>query len=108
MNDIKTESAALADDAESPLCLHCLEAIDPLDKTCPHCGGAVGQLTPYLPYESIRWQTDIWGRMWHQAWSPTRSIAGRLLRLAVIVLFVPILLVGLLPIAWRRLRGAAA
>jgi len=90
---------------EVPVCLHCLEPVHPLAHVCPHCGGAVGQLTPYMPFESIRWEAGIWGQMWRQAWRRDVSILGRLLRFLLIIGFVPILLVGLIPLAWRKLRG---
>ena len=89
---------------EVPLCLNCLEPVDPLDHVCPHCGGAVGQLTPYLPFEGIRWEAGIWGRMWRQAWEKKTPFIGRVFRLLVIVWFVPVLLVGLIPLVWRWVR----
>lgn len=89
-----------------PLCLNCLHAVKPLDKVCPTCGRAVGQLTPYLPWESIAWEAGIWGQMWKQVWHRGSNFAGRALRLVIIVCFAPVLLVGLIPIAWRRLRRA--
>ena len=92
---------------EVPLCLHCLEPVSPLDHVCPHCGGAVGQLTPYLPFESIRWEAGIWGRMWRQVWEKKTPLVGRVLLLVVIIWFVPVLLVGLIPPAWRWVRGKA-
>ncbi len=89
---------------EWPVCLHCVQRVDPLAKVCPHCGEAVGQLTPYLPFESIRWQAGIWGRMWHQVWRRDISLGGRVLRFCVIVWFVPILLLALFPIVWQKRR----
>ncbi len=88
-----------------PLCLHCLEPVDPLAHYCPQCGEAVGQLTPYIPFVNIRWSTQIWSRMWQQTWSRQTSILGRVFRLLVIVWFVPVLLVGLIPRLWRKRRG---
>ncbi len=55
----------------------------------------MGQLTPYLPLESVPWQTQIWGRMWRQVWSREVSIPGRLFRLLMIVWGAPVLLIGL-------------
>ncbi len=81
---------------EVPLCLRCLRPVDPLAHYCPHCGEATGQLTPYIPYVSIPWETRIWGQMWRQLWSRDVSIAGRLLRLFVIVWGAPVLLIGLI------------
>jgi hypothetical protein len=89
---------------EVPLCLRCLRPVDPRAHYCPHCGEAMGQLTPILPFESIPWQTRIFGQMWRQVWSRRVSIPGRLARLLVIVLFAPVLLLGLLFRPWRRSR----
>ena len=87
---------------ETPLCLNCLQPVHPLYHYCPHCGRAVGQLTPIMPYESIRWKADIWGRMWRQLWSGDISVPGKLFRLFMIIWNVPILLVGLIPRFWRN------
>jgi hypothetical protein len=93
------------EDRPVPLCLHCLHPLDPLDKICPGCGRAAGQLTPYLPWESIRWQAGIWGQMWKQVWRGDVPLIGRFFRMAVIAFFVPVMLVGLIPMAWRRFHG---
>jgi hypothetical protein len=89
---------------ENPLCLNCLQPVNPLHHYCPHCGRAVGQLTPIMPYESIRWQADIWGRMWRQLWSRNVSFVGKLFRLLMIIWNVPVMLVGLIPILWHKLN----
>lgn len=85
-----------------PLCLRCLQPVDPVAHYCPNCGEATGQFTPYLPFESIPWQTHIWGQAWRQAWSRNVSLPGRLLRLFMIVLGAPALLLGLLVFFGRR------
>lgn len=87
---------------ETPLCLRCMRPVDPLGYYCPHCGEATGQLTPYIPFVNIGWQTRIWGQMWRQAWSPEVSTAGCLLRLLLIGYYVPLLLIGLLFRPWRQ------
>ena len=92
---------------ETPLCLRCLGPVDPLAHYCPHCGCAVGQLTPCIPFVNIRWATNIWGQIWKQTWSRDVSAAGRLFRFFMIIWFVPIMLVGLIPMLWRKLRGKA-
>jgi hypothetical protein len=89
---------------EVPVCLRCLRPVDPRAHYCPHCGEATGQLTPLLPFESIPWQTQIWGRMYRQLWSGRVSIPGRLFRLLVIAWFAPILLLGLLFRPWHKSR----
>lgn len=79
----------------TPLCLRCLKPVDPRDHYCPHCGNGVGQLTPYLPLESVPWETSIWGQTWRQVWSPELSIPARLLRLMMVIWGAPWLLVDL-------------
>lgn len=106
-DDVDQIEGPLEDNAV-PLCLRCLAAVDPLDKACANCGGAVGQLTPYLPFESIPWAAGGWGNMWHQMLERKASIAGRVFRFLVIVNWAPILLVGVFPLLWRKLRGGSA
>jgi hypothetical protein len=71
--------------------------VDPRAYHCPYCGEAVGQLTPYLPLESVPWQAGIWGQAWRQVWSRNVSLPGRIFRLVMILWNVPILLIGLIP-----------
>jgi len=80
----------------TPVCLRCLQPIEPTAHYCSNCGEATGQLTPYLPLESVPWQTRIWGQAWRQAWSRNVSIPGRVFRLLMIVWAAPLLLIGLL------------
>ncbi len=90
---------------EVPVCLRCLEPVDPANHYCPYCGEATGQLTPYIPFVNIPWQTRIWGRMWRQTWSSELSIVNRLFRLFMIVWNVPVMLLGLIPALWTTLKG---
>jgi hypothetical protein len=87
---------------ETPLCLRCMQPVDPLTYYCPHCGEATGQLTPYIPFVNIAWQTRIWGQMWRQVWSREVSIPGSVLRLILIIFYVPVLLIGLIFRPWRE------
>ena len=87
---------------ETPLCLRCMRPVDPLAYYCPHCGEATGQLTPYIPFVSIAWQTRIWGQMWRQVWSREVSVPGSVLRLVLIIYYVPILLIGLIFRPWHE------
>ncbi len=82
------------EEQETPVCLKCFRPISPLAHSCPHCGEAAGQYTPNLPFESIRWQAQTWGRAWRQIWSPGLSIWSRWFRLVMIVLNAPFLLIG--------------
>jgi hypothetical protein len=87
---------------QTPVCLCCLQPVDPLVHYCSHCGEATGQLTPIIPFVNIPWQVRIWSRMWRQIWSSEVPLLGRLLRFVMIVWCVPILLIGLLFKPWRR------
>jgi hypothetical protein len=79
----------------TPVCIRCFRPVDPLAHYCPHCGEATGQLTQYLPFVSIPWETRIWGQMWRQIWSRDVSLPGRAFRLFMIVWNVPVMLIGL-------------
>ena len=108
MNSENAEQQRRADEAEErPLCLRCLQPVDPRAYYCPNCGEATGQLTPYLPYVNIPWEVGIWGRMWRQVWSRNISLPGRLFRLFMIVWNVPILLIGLIPELWHKSQRKA-
>jgi hypothetical protein len=80
----------------TPVCLRCFRPVDPLAHYCPHCGEATGQLTQYIPFVSIPWETRVWGQMWRQIWSRDVSLPGRAFRLFMIVWNVPFMLIGLL------------
>jgi hypothetical protein len=79
----------------TPVCLRCFQPIDPLAYYCPHCGEATGQLTHYIPFVNIPWQTRVWGQVWRQIWSRDISLPGRVFRLFMVVWNVPIMLIGL-------------
>lgn len=106
MNQKEQDMEHELDEDAVPLCLHCLEPVNPLDMVCPNCNGAVGQLTPYMPWQSIRWSAGIWGKMWEQIWRSDLSIISRVFRFMIIVWCVPILLVGLIPMIWHKCRQA--
>ena len=79
----------------SPICIGCMEPVDPAHYYCPNCGEASGQLTQYIPFVNIRWSAQVYGKMWRQMRSRNTSFAGRLFRLALIILYTPYLLIGL-------------
>ncbi|MEN6423945.1 MAG: hypothetical protein ABFE13_01175 [Phycisphaerales bacterium] len=93
-DDVEIEEGENQEPPE-PVCLRCLRPVEPVFHYCPHCGEATGRFTTYLPFESIPWETRIWGRMWRQLWSRNVSLPGRLLRLLMILWAAPVLLVGL-------------
>jgi hypothetical protein len=85
-----------------PVCLNCMNPVVPFYHYCPNCGFAIGQLTPVMPYESLRWQANIWGMIWRQLWSKEVSFAGKLFRLFMIIWFVPVILLGIIPKIWKK------
>jgi hypothetical protein len=96
MADDNVETKESEDEGPAtPLCLRCLKPVDPVSHFCANCGYATGQLTTYLPFESIPWYTGIWGQMWRQLGSRRVSGLGWFLRLLMIVLNAPVLLIGL-------------
>ena len=71
---------------------------------CEHCGAAVGQFTPYIPYIDIPFFADFYGRLWRRVWFERGvSLASRALGLLIILLAAPVMLIGL-PFAIAR-RG---
>ena len=90
------ERDIVADEGDgSPVCLRCMRPVDPVGYYCPYCEEASGQFTQYIPFVNIRWQVDVWGRIWRGIWSREVSIPGRLFRLFMIIWCVPIMLIGL-------------
>lgn len=90
------ESGITEDEGEGvPVCISCFEPVSPLHHYCPHCGEACGQFTQYIPFVNLRWRASVWGRIWRQVWSRDVSIPGRLFRFIMIVLWAPIMLIGL-------------
>lgn len=99
MNTESTEHEEKAGEAgETPLCLRCLQPVDPRAYYCPNCGEATGRFTTYLPVLNIPWQTRIWGQAWRQVWSRDVPITGRVFRLLMILWQAPILLIVGLPL----------
>ena len=91
---------------EIPLCLRCARPVDPLSHYCPHCGETTGQMTPYIPFVNLRMQVNFYVQMWHQICSGRISFLGRIFRLLMIILFVPILLLIALPMMlWEKLKN---
>ena len=106
-SEIDQNDKHIEQDKATPLCLNCLKPVDPLFHYCPYCGRTTGQLTPYIPFVNIPWQTQIWGQMWRQIWSHDVSFAGKLFRLFMIVWWVPVMLVGLIPYLWQKVKKDA-
>ncbi len=51
------------DDDATPVCSHCFETVSPLDHYCQHCGEAVGQWTPYIPWVLIPYWARFFERL---------------------------------------------
>jgi hypothetical protein len=97
MNDTSHEPESLAGQQaiadEVPLCLHCLEAVSVLDHYCPHCGEAVGQYTPNIPFVNIGFQVSFWDRLLGRLWEGKEEGRGaRLIALVLIIFAAPIML----------------
>ena len=87
-----------------PLCPGCLEPVNPIDYYCPKCGAAAGQLTPYIPFVNIRFNYSIYGRLWQKVWYEKTGLLMKIFSLALIVIFVPFMLVGLPFVVWDKLK----
>ena len=90
------------DDGEGvPVCTGCFQPVDPYSYYCPNCGEASNGLTQYIPFVNIRWKIRLYCKMGQQIWSKEISLAGRMLRLIVCIVFMPLLLV-LLPFMRKK------
>lgn len=74
------------------LCPTCQVNITLFDHYCPDCNTCVGQFSPALPLEAIRFEVEFYGRLWERVWDKTRYTFWR--RSILFVLFV-LLLLGL-------------
>ena len=97
------------DGEPTPLCPRCLALVDPLQHYCK-CGEAVGQLTPYIPFVNIRFNCSIFGVLWPRLWARGTRLHARLGYFALLVLFAPIMFVGIPFVLrdWWRSRNAGA
>ena len=97
-----TERECRANNADEPdaediaLCPRCLSRVAPSSYYCETCGEPTGNLTPYIPYVNIRFAVNFYSAMWRKAWyDQTTNVMIRLLCIVLIVLFAPIMLIGL-------------
>jgi hypothetical protein len=86
----REDSETGKEEEAKPVCLRCFREISPLAHFCPHCGEAAGQYTPSLPFESVRWQAQTWGKACRQVWSPGTSAAGRFFRAVMLAVSGPL------------------
>ncbi|HUT60643.1 MAG TPA: hypothetical protein VNA25_22590 [Phycisphaerae bacterium] len=90
---------------EVPVCLNCLTPVDPLQHYCPKCGQTVGQLSPYIPFVNIPYNMQPFGRMWRRTWYSTkRSFGTKLLYFLMLVMFAPVIFIGLPFVLWRFMK----
>ena len=97
----------VADDAV-PLCPACLEPCNPLDHYCPNCGSneAINPVASYMPFESIRFETGLIGKMWRKTWAPKTPGIDRAINILLLILFYPlILLIGLPVVIWQKMKS---
>jgi len=98
----------MLDDDALPVCLKCFTPYEPLQHYCKTCGEAVGRTTPYIPFVNIPFNVGIFGTMWKRSRSDAETaLCWRVVFVALIILFTPILLFGLpfVLLAKRRTRG---
>lgn len=91
-------------DQAVPLCLGCMQPVDPYTYYCPNCGEAVNGLTQYIPFVNIRWQVGLYGKLARQLWSKDVSLAGKVFRVFIIIVCMPLLLLLLLPFMWSKIK----
>jgi len=91
----------------TPVCPHCLTPFDPdTQYYCAHCGRGVADVTPYVPFVNIPFNCAIFGSMWRKVWREGNVGFGRrLFCLLLIVIFAPIMLLGLPFIVWEMIRS---
>ena len=103
--DFDAADKSVGQEKEIPLCLKCARPVNPMSHYCPHCGEATGQLTPCIPFVNLRMQINFYAQIWHQIWSGKVSFLGCSFRLLMIILFVPIMLLALIPMLWEKLKS---
>ena len=106
-NMLESVSLNLADDAV-PVCPNCLEPCSPSDNYCPKCGSneAINPLTPYLPFEGIRFTAGVYAKLWRKMWSPDTSIGLRILQIGLFMLFFPLIFfIGLPFVIMEKLKS---
>ena len=100
--DIEEQNEAMEQIREVPLCIRCARPVDPLSHYCPHCGETIGQFTPCIPFVNLRMQVTFWMQAWYQLWSRRISLAGRCLRLLMIVLLFPMMFLAMPFLLWEK------
>ncbi len=101
------EPADPRDETEGvPLCTGCGRPVEGDGYYCPHCGAAVNNLTPYIPYVDIPFNYSPYAEMWRSVTGKRKAgVAARVLCAAMILFFAPIMLLGLIFVLVEWLRN---
>ena len=91
-------------DEDVPVCTQCLRPHSPLLHICPHCGNTVGQFTPNIPFVSIPFEVSFFAGAWRAMWADDTRPFKRVCCVLAILMFAPILLVGLPFILFQHAR----
>ena len=91
----------------NPVCPRCLAPVDPENYYCPVCGEATGRVTPYVPFVNIPFNYAIFGRLWRKVWYEKAGLPMKAFSLFLILLYAPIMLIGLPFLLWEKLEGAS-
>ena len=80
------------DEPVTPACPRCLTPFAPDERYCSACGFCVGQFTPYLPVEGIRFGADLYRSAWATADGRNGGRSGlRLLSIFYLLFTAPII-----------------
>ena len=76
-----------------PLCPNCLEPCDSRDNYCPNCDSneAINPLASYFPYENIRFQTGMFGKLWHKSRDSNTALWLKIFCAGLYILLVPLM-----------------
>ncbi len=87
------------------LCTHCLSPVPVGQYYCQQCGETASDLTPYIPFVNIRFVCNFYKRLWRTACYDKRaSILVRIFCLVLIVLFAPVMLIGVPFLLWQKIH----
>src|SRR5688572_27583819 len=99
----------VTDSSATPVCPGCLAPIELARDYCKTCGRDTGQFTTYLPYVNIPWMATGFAAAWQRVWQHNGPRwYARVGCFLFILLFAPVMLVGLPFVLLARRRGAAS
>lgn len=82
-----------------------MSLVEPVQYYCLKCGQASNRLTPCIPFVNIRYNYSIFGKLWRKVWYERVSLVMRLFGLIMIIVFVPIILIGMPFVLLEKIRG---